>query len=146
MVIAEPVVIYDSGYTQPLVHPPSNQQLRATSSKNHHVNLPRVPVVTPTMSPGKVFSRPIHHPYLSNPIFIVGYDMISLSWLQEHKEKLKQNHAIGIAVNVQTEQQVKQLQQAAGGLEITPVPGTKVAKQLTLEHYPVLISSTLIEQ
>ena len=143
----EPVVIYDSGYTQPLVHPPSNQQLRAIPSKNHQVNnLPRVPVVTPTMSPGKVLSRPIHHPYLSNPIFIVGYDMISLSWLQEHKEKLKQNHAIGIVVNVKTEQQVNQLQQAAGGVEITPVRGTKVAKQLSLAHYPVLISSTLIEQ
>ncbi len=66
--------------------------------------------------------------------------------LQEHKEKLKQSHAIGIVVNVQTEQQVNQLQKTAGGLEITPVPGTKVAKQLSLEHYPVLISSTLIEQ
>ncbi len=146
MVIAEPVVIYDSGHTQSMVHPPSNQKLRATPNKNHQVYFPRVPVVTPTMSPGKVFSRSIHHPYLSNPIFIVGYDMISLSWLQEHKEKLKQNHAIGIVVNVKTEQQVNQLQQAAGGIEITPVPGTKVAKQLSLAHYPVLISSTLIEQ
>ncbi len=146
IVLAEPIVIYDSGYTQPMVHPPSTQQLQATPSKNHQVNFPRVPVITPTMSPGKVFPRSIHHPYLSNPIFIVGYDMISLSWLQEHKVKLKQNHAIGIVVNVKTEQQVNQLQQAAGGIEITPVPGTKVAKQLSLAHYPVLISSTLIEQ
>ncbi len=146
IVSAEPVVIYNSGHTQPLVHPPSNQQLRAKPSKNHQVNFPRVPVVTPTMSPGKISPRSIHHPYLSNPIFIVGYDMISLSWLQEHKEKLKQNHAIGIVVNVQTEQQVNQLQQVAGGIQITPVSGTKVAKQLSLAHYPVLISSTLIEQ
>lgn len=146
MVTAEPIVIYDSGQTQPMVHPPSNQKLRASPSKNHHVKFPRVPVITPTMSPGKVFPRSIHHPYLSNPIFIIGYDKISLSWLQEHKEKLRQNHAIGIVVNVQTEKQVNQLQQAAGGIEITPVPGTKVAKQLSLEHYPVLISSTLIEQ
>jgi integrating conjugative element protein (TIGR03765 family) len=146
MVSAEPVVIYDSGRTQPMVHPPSNKQLQATPGKNHQVNFPRVPMVTPSMSPGKVFTRSIDHPYLSNPIFIVGYDMISLSWLQEHKEKLKQNHAIGIVVNVKTEQQVNQLQQAAGGIEITPVPGTKVAKQLSLVHYPVLISSTLIEQ
>jgi len=146
MVLAEPVVIYDSGRTQPMVHPPSNQQLQATSGKNPQVHFPRVPVVTPSMSPGKVFPRSIHHPYLSNPIFIVGYDMISLSWLKEHQEKLIQNHAIGIVVNVQTEQQVNQLQQAAGGIEITPVPGTKVAKQLSLVHYPVLISSTLVEQ
>ncbi len=27
MVLAEPVVIYDSGRTQPMVHPPANQQL-----------------------------------------------------------------------------------------------------------------------
>ncbi len=146
MVSAEPIVIYDSGHTQPMVHPPSNLQLKATPGKNHQVNFPRVPVVTPSISPGKVFSRSIHHPYLSNPIFIVGYDMISLRWLQEHKEKLKQNHAIGIVVNVQTEQQVNQLQQVAGGIQITPVSGTKVAKQLSLAHYPVLISSTLIEQ
>lgn len=145
-VSAEPVVIYDSGHTQPMVHSPSNQQLQEIPGKNHQVNFPRVPVVTLSMSAGKVFPRPIHHPYLSNPIFIVGYDMISLSWLQEHKEKLKQNHAIGIVVNVKTEQQVNQLQQAAGGIEITPVSGTKVAKQLSLAHYPVLISSTLIEQ
>ena len=34
----------------------------------------------------------------------------------------------------------------AADLEINPLPASKLAKQLALQHYPVLISSSRIEQ
>ena len=144
---AEPIVIYDSGKTQPLEHPGvTNQQLQSSPATPHNVNHQRLPVVTLNLSPGRVQSRPGKYPYLSFPLFIVGYDSLSITWLQEHQEKLKAYSALGLAVNVQTEQQLNKLQQAAGGIKIVPVPGTELAKDLSIKHYPVLVSRTMIEQ
>ena len=147
--LAEPIVIYDSGNTNPLSLPISNEkrnQLKQAPAKPASLHYRRLPVVTKVMRPGKVKTRKSKHPYLNFPLFIVGYDQLSLFWLQKHKEKLKKHAAVGIAVNVQTEEQMRLLKVAAGGIEISPVPGSKIAGQLKLAHYPALISSTLIEQ
>jgi integrating conjugative element protein (TIGR03765 family) len=103
-------------------------------------------VVTPSLSPGRVQSRAGKYPQLSFPIFIVGFDPLSIAWLQEHQEKLKKYSALGLAVNVQTERQIGLLQKAAGGIKIAPVAGAKIAKDLSIKHYPVLVSRTMIEQ
>lgn len=147
LAVAEPVVIHDSGHTQPLKHPGvTNQQLQSTPVKPRDMSYRRVPVVTTSLSPGRVQSRAGKYPYLSFPIFIVGYDPFSLTWLREHQEKLKQYSALGLAVNVQTERQIGLLQEAAGGIKIAPVSGAKIANDLSIKHYPVLVSRTMIEQ
>ncbi len=147
-VIAEPVVIHNSGNTIAMENPlgSAKQKLQNTPIPKPSITIRRVPVITTTMSPGKVSARIVKLPYLSPPLFIVGYDPLSVSWLKKHKKTLKDHGAMGIAINVQTEQQVIELQNAAGGIAIAPVPGTKIGRELSLEHYPALISRTLIEQ
>jgi len=98
------------------------------------------------MTPGRVRARRIDRPGLIRPVFIVGADPISLQWLHIHAAQLKKHQATGIAVNVENAHQLKRLQNAAGGITISPVPGQKIARQLSLSHYPVLVSKTRIEQ
>jgi len=145
---AEPFIIHDSGKTTPL-------QLIGQNNHYHYAppahdqtdfDLDPLPVITPSMTPGLVQSRKINRPYLNQAIFIVGADELSLTWLNQHRRQLKKHNAIGIAVNVKTQQELEQLVQASGGLAINPVVGDKIARQLTLKHYPVLVSATRIEQ
>ncbi|MGY6275069.1 integrating conjugative element protein [Methylomonas sp. MgM2] len=139
------MVIFDSGHTQPLPVQPQTLHVQTPVSANFDVQLDALPVKTPSLSPGKVDSRTIDRPNLDRPIFIVGADPLSISWLLLHQVQLKQLHAIGLAVNVETLTQLQQLQNAAGGLEIHPLVGDAVAAQLALQHYPVLITASRIE-
>jgi integrating conjugative element protein (TIGR03765 family) len=153
-VSAKMTVIYDSRLTKSVqpymgtVKTPNMQVLRQKASrlKPDFKNFSRLPVHTATLTPGKVIRKKIKQPHLRNPFFIVGADRLSHQWLIENKHQLKTLHAIGIAVNVQTEQQLEALQHSAGGITINPVKGGKMAQQLKLTHYPALVSGGLIEQ
>lgn len=143
---AEPVVIYDSGRTTRLPHQPQTLHLQTPVTANFDVQIDALPVKTPSMSPGKVESRTIDRPYLDRPMFIVGADPLSIRWLRLHQAQLKQINAMGLAVNVETQAQLRQLQNAAGGLEIHPLAGDAMAAQFALQHYPLLITASRIEQ
>ena len=144
--IAEPMVIHDSGKTTPLQSIPKNSRYHYAPPAHFPTQLNPLPVITASMTPGRVQSRNIDRPYLNQPIFIVGADRLSLTWLTKHRQQLKKHNAIGIAVNVKTQQALEQLIQASGGLSINPVVGDKIARQLSLKHYPVLVSASRIEQ
>ena len=144
---AEPMVIHDSGKTIALPSIPKNSRYHYAPPPAHfQTQLNPLPVITPSMTPGRVQSRNINRPYLNQPIFIVGADRLSLTWLTKHRQQLKKHNALGIAVNVKTQQALEQLIQASGGLSINPVVGDKIARQLSLKHYPVLVSASRIEQ
>ncbi len=149
---AKPTVIFDSGLTKSVrpymgtVKTPNVKALRKKDLKPNFKKLSRLPVNTPALTPGKVYSKKINQPNLAKPFFIVGADRLSHHWLIENKHQLKKLRAIGIAVNVQTEQQLAALEYSAGGLNINPVKGGKMARQLKMKHYPVLVSGGLIEQ
>ena len=146
VVWAEPVIIFDSGQTQAMQSQPKTLRYQYPPPQNTQHEYNGLPVSTPSMTPGRVQSRIINRPYLNQPIFIVGADPLSIAWLKEHREQLQKHNATGIAVNVQTQQQLEQLRQASGGLAVNPVAGEKIARQLSLSHYPVLVSRTRIEQ
>lgn len=143
---AEPVVIFDSGRTKPLPIQPQTLHLQTPVTANFDVQIDALPIKTPSMSPGKVLSRRIDRPYLDRPVFMVGADPLSMRWLLIHQARLKQLNAIGLAVNVENEVQLRQLQNAAGGFEIHPLAGDAIASQLALQNYPVLITASRIEQ
>ncbi|MGR9052269.1 MAG: integrating conjugative element protein [Gammaproteobacteria bacterium] len=106
-----------------------------------------LPVRTASLSPGEVTKRPIENgANILQPVFIVGYDEFSMSWLGQYKDQLRQLNAVGLAVNVDDENQMRRLIEAAGGLKIQAVPGQRLAELFNLQHYPVLISRTHIEQ
>lgn len=98
------------------------------------------------MTPGTVTSKSIGIKSLERPVFIIGADKLSAGWLQRHRQRLQTLHAIGLVVNVNHRVQLAQLQAIGIGLDMHALPGSSLAKQFALVHYPVLISATRIEQ
>lgn len=145
----EPIILFDRGNTRPMTnrlqikHSNYRQALRLPELPK---NFDPLPVRSQALTPGLVHSRIIDRPGLDMPVFIVGYDKLSLKWLQHNREQLIKHHATGIVVNVDNQEQLNHLRQIAEGLEVNPVSGDKIAKQLELAHYPVLISRNRIEQ
>lgn len=143
----DPVVIYDSGNTRSM---PVSVQLKHLNFQQTLPSFPQtfdpLPVHSQLLTPGIVHPRIIDRPSLDHPVFIVGYDKLSIKWIEHNREQLKQHRATGIAVNVENQAQLRELRQAASGLELSPVAGDKIAKQLELDHYPALISRKRIEQ
>lgn len=104
-----------------------------------------LPVKSALMTPGPVTARAIQAPNLT-PIFIVGDDDLSRRWLLERKESLQQMGAIGLVVQVDCLERLQALQNLVPDLRLSPVSGDDMAQRLNLAHYPVLITSTRIEQ
>lgn len=103
------------------------------------------PVVTPEMSPGPVQGRVINAPGLQ-PLFLLGDDEASRAWLQEHRQELLQLQAVGLVVNVSGPGRMAEVRNWAPGLQMLPTSGTDIAGRLGLRHYPVLITSTTVQQ
>lgn len=146
---SEPAVLFDAGNTRPMpsglqISPPNYQQSFQLPDFPQHFD--PLPVRSRALTPGPVQARVIDRPGLDRPVFIIGYDALSLNWLRQNLEQLKRHRATGIVVNVENPDQLRQLRQAADGLAVNPVPGDKIARQLELTHYPVLISKNRIEQ
>lgn len=104
-----------------------------------------LPVHSPRLSPGTVLPRALSLPGMT-PLFLVGQDAASLAWLSRHSQALQTLGAKGIAVEVDDAQALRRIQAAAPGLNIWPVSGDDIAERLELDHYPVLITPTGLEQ
>ncbi len=145
---AAPNIIYDSGNTQSLMGylvniKPAHGPRKSVSTKG----MPQLyPVITPELSPNTVTPRATNYPQLQQPLFIVGYDTLSFRWLKTFQTTLLQHQAVGLVVNVDTAQQFAAIQAAAPGLEMYPGSGSQLAKEIGLQYYPALISTTRIEQ
>ncbi|HDS0918373.1 TPA: integrating conjugative element protein [Pseudomonas putida] len=104
-----------------------------------------LPVRSAHLSPGAVPPRALSLPGIT-PLFLVGQDTTSLEWLSRHAQALQDLGANGLAVEVDDVQALRRIQTAAPALNIWPVSGDDIAKRLELEHYPVLITPTGLEQ
>lgn len=104
-----------------------------------------LPIRTLRMSPGVISLRVLEAPGL-NAFFLIGDDERSIAWLRRKAESLRARHAVGLVVNVQTPEALARLRGIAVGLELAPVSADDLAERLNLQHYPVLITSTGIEQ
>lgn len=104
-----------------------------------------LPVRSARLTPGPVEHRTIEVPGLT-PLFLIGDDEQSRTWLREHLPKLRTLRAIGFVVRVDSAQALKSLRELASGLALVPAPGDDLADRLRLRHYPVLITATGIEQ
>jgi integrating conjugative element protein (TIGR03765 family) len=104
-----------------------------------------LPIHSTLLSPGEVTRRVIAAPGLS-PIFLVGDDTRSRVWLSHRAETLRSIRAIGFAVQVATEAELTSLRALVPGVAIVATPGDDLARRLRIEHYPVLITATGIEQ
>lgn len=113
------------------------------SAADREANL--LPVHSALLSPGTVVRRVIEAPGLS-PIFLLGDDLRSHAWLQQHFQTLRSLHATGIVVQVESTQALTALRQLAQGLPLEPASGDDIARRLHIDHYPVLITATGLEQ
>ncbi len=104
-----------------------------------------LPVTSTRLTPGRVETRSIHAPGLS-PLFIVGIDSRSRAWLRERHDELSALGAVGLVVNIDSLDALKSLRRLAPGLALSPTAGNDLAQRLAIEHYPVLVTATAIEQ
>ncbi|MCV4286441.1 integrating conjugative element protein [Pseudomonas capsici] len=104
-----------------------------------------LPVKSARLTPGQVTSRTLKAPGLQ-PLFLIGDDALSRSWLTQRGDVLRQLNAVGLVVNVERPSALQELRQLANGLHLAPVSGDQLAEMIGLEHYPVLITATGLEQ
>lgn len=104
-----------------------------------------LPVRSSHLSPGQITSRALNMPGL-RPFFLVGDDPQSLTWLCQRAAELQEMSAAGLAVEVADTEALGRIRAAAPGITILPVNGNDIATRLQIEHYPVLITATSLEQ
>lgn len=104
-----------------------------------------LPVRSSHLSPGQITSRALNMPGLQ-PFFLVGDDPQSLAWLRQRAAELQKMGAAGLAVEVANTEALARIRAAAPGITILPVNGNDIATRLLIEHYPVLITATSLEQ
>jgi integrating conjugative element protein (TIGR03765 family) len=98
-----------------------------------------LPVRSPHLIPGPVTPSP-RAMHFYQPLFLIGSDPASLTWLASNQSRLQQIHAVGLLVQAETEADVERVRQAARGLSLIPASGEAVAEALSITHYPVLIT------
>lgn len=116
---------------------------RHGSYSNRNVILP---IQTPTLSPGNLSSKDEYFPDLVVPLFVVGSDDLSISWLDSFREQLIKIGAIGWIVQAETEEDLRNIATAGRGLKFMPANGDYLSKQYNITHYPVLITQRSVEQ
>lgn len=104
-----------------------------------------LPIHSARLTPGPVTPRVLDIPGMT-PLFLVGQDPLSLQWLAEHAQALQALGASGLAVEAANSDALQRIQATAPELPIWPVSGDDIAARLQLEHYPVLITPTALEQ
>ena len=105
-----------------------------------------LPIMTETMQPGNVVITAKPLPYLRQPIFFIGSDAYSKSWLKARRQQLINLKAIGFLVQANDIADIKKITQLSHGLYIIPASAQQIAKEIGLTHYPILISSDGWEQ
>jgi len=105
----------------------------------------RYPVKTSSMTVGRVTeseAKDIPYQVASRPLFIIGYDPVSIDWLKKNTRLLIEKKAVGMVVNVNSKKQMQKLRQVAGGkVLMQPVQGDDIAKNLGIKHYPFYMSN-----
>lgn len=104
-----------------------------------------LPVRSTQLSPGEVQRRVIRAPGLT-ALFLIGDDERSRAWLRQRQAALRELQAVGLVVNVESMAALTALRRLAPGLTLSPASGDDLAQRLGLRHYPVLITSTGVEQ
>lgn len=104
-----------------------------------------LPVHSVSLTPGPVRRRVIAAPGLK-PLCLLGDDSLSRAWLKQRLPMLQALNAIGLVVEVASYRDLQALRHLAPGVPLVPASGDDLARRLDLNHYPVLVTPTGIEQ
>ena len=141
-------VIHDTGKTLPLSDYAQTKDAPELNKKKEEKTpaMTILPIRTAGMSPGKVDARRHRIPHFQVPLFILGSDPMSRAWIMNRREQLVELNAVGMLVQAETEQDLRDMKALTEGLWVFPASGDDVGKELNLTHYPALISKIGIEQ
>ena len=146
-------VAYDSGDTTPMVkfyRPFSGERQTSTPVKPITVDENAYfPVHSANLKPSIISTHAHQKAHLQNlpqPIFLVGSDDLSRTWLRDNREKLLALHAVGYVVEVSNVRDFKEVKAIAEPLPILPASADDFAAPLGLDAYPVLITQHEISQ
>ena len=117
--------------------------------KNFNPDKNRYPIETPELTPGKVKNHQLEQKppvSLGVQFAIVGYDKYSWKWLQKNRTRFEKTGTTILVVNVKTPKQLQAIRDLMSKNAVDAVPGSDIAKQLQLKHYPVLISDKGVTQ
>jgi integrating conjugative element protein (TIGR03765 family) len=152
--IAELIVVEDRGGVSALpyyeaLNSPEDQAKPPVSTitllrDSSAIEAALLPVRSVWLSPGDEPRRAIRAPGLT-PIFLIGDDERSRTWLQQRQAALREQRAVGLIVNVASIAALDRLRRLVPGLGLSPVSGDDLARRLGIRHYPVLITATGIE-
>ena len=155
MAQAELTVIYDSGNTQPIApffevfesadETPQQSQIPTKPQLGSADPEALLPIKSPGLTPGRVEARSHDRPF-ARPFFLIGSDVRSRQWLQDHRDRLEEIGAMGMLVQADTVDDLRTIAELADGLSILPASASDIGKALGISHYPVLISAHGIEQ
>lgn len=112
---------------------------------NPYTEADLLPIRSPSLRPGPVEPRAVSLPGIT-ALFLIGDDPRSDAWLQQRLPDLRRLGAAGLVVNVESAAALQTLRERASGLTLSPVDGDDLAQRLGLNHYPLLITATAIEQ
>ena len=112
-----------------------------------HLAKQRFPIKSKQLKPGRVQSRRWDSArFMTTQMALLGYDRLSVKWLQKNKKKLEQEQIIIMVVNVQTQEQFNKIKAFLPNNTVQAMSGDDIARQLQISHYPVLINARGIEQ
>ena len=98
-----------------------------------------LPIRSPGLSPGPVAAR-THELPVAQPLFLIGADPLSKTWLVRHRPQLESLGAVGMLIEAEDMADLESIAELAGTLPIVPASGTDIAQALGLTHYPVCIT------
>jgi integrating conjugative element protein (TIGR03765 family) len=148
-------VIYDSGKTQPIApYLDTFETSEITAPQRSTIQAPQLgaadlnsllPIRSPGLTSGSVQPTTHNRPFV-RPFFLIGSDALSRQWLLEHRDRLKEIGAIGMLIQADTRDDLKNIAELAAGLSVMPASASDIAKALDISHYPLLITRHGIEQ
>lgn len=140
-----PTLPYYRTLNLPTEHAPSKATHIPPVRLHPYSEADMLPVRSERLTPGKIVKRESHNPGIAS-IFLIGDDEFSHQWLASRKDILKKLNAVGLVVNVQRIEALTALREIGSGLEMVPVSADELAERLGIQHYPLLITATGIEQ
>ncbi|MGY6564181.1 integrating conjugative element protein [Billgrantia desiderata] len=105
-----------------------------------------LPVISERLTPGRVEPRVLDLPASMTPFFLIGDDDVSWQWIEQRRDMLLEQRAVGLVVNVSSIESLEQLRAHSGGIELRPVSGDDLAGRIGIAHYPVLITPQGLHQ
>ena len=124
--------------------PTNREKPRKLTPEEYYKSL--LPIKTIGMQPGVITNMKRKFPNIERPIFIIGSDELSMSWLKENKEILIEIDALGMLVEVSNIDDLKKIGTLGNGLTISPMNGVQVSEFLGIDKYPILITRDGYEQ